>query len=178
MFFSGKSLFAKLCFKLSSNFVYKNGKTNFYSGDMFLIQYLCLTLVKTCSKAEKAAFPGKLISTFISSLTIYEMSTALRTVQLLGKNKQESLLFLYVRRESRVLALTWFSAATSISKQIANNSMQLDEALCNFIQLNAIIWNTTGWNMNARFFYIHMSKHSYIPRCVPVPICSLWLCVP
>ena len=129
MFFSGKSLFAKLCFKLSSIFFYKNGKKYFYSGDTFLIlwcfQYLCLTLVKTCSKAEKAAFPGKLISTFISSLTIYEMSTALRTVQLLGKNKQESLLFLYVRRESRVLALTWFSAATSISKQIANNSMQL-----------------------------------------------------
>ena len=41
------------------------------------------------------------------------------------KNKQESLLFIYLRRESKFLGPTLFFAATSISKQIANNSMQL-----------------------------------------------------
>ena len=40
--------------------------------------------------AEEIAFPRKLISTFTSSLTIYEMSTVENRCKFWEKNKQES----------------------------------------------------------------------------------------
>ena len=40
--------------------------------------------------AEEIAFPRKLISTFTSSLTIYEMSTAENRCKFWEKNKQKS----------------------------------------------------------------------------------------